>query len=315
MICLKTGALVCLLSLTVNGAVASACAAKQPNVGQKNERAANGNAVEVTPTPAEKRGDEKEEGVSDDIKVLAEGSYGLVGEPFVAVVRDAESYAALRELVGELPEMKAEAFKTEVVVAAFSGTRRAGGYGVRITRERGGAVRVSETSPRKGMMTTQALTSPFKIVSLNVKGRPLAGVEVDEAWGDVMRRFRVKEGGFEARGGIAGTKETFALEGSMGTLRAGKLVTVAFDLKGAGESGARHLRSVATGVAEGEEKFTIPYLEGVSLVGAPSGGLEIKGRLSRKGDKLSLSFRSLPLHVSDSFSGSGELEAVASAPQ
>ncbi len=69
------------------------------------------------------------------------------------------------------------------LVGVFLGQRSTGGYGVRVTgTELSGStltVRVTVSSPRPGMLTTQALTSPWTIV--NVAGRPSQLVVVDDS--------------------------------------------------------------------------------------------------------------------------------------
>ena len=69
----------------------------------------------------------------DDLKVLAEGSHSKINDPFVAVVRDTDTYAALSRLDENLPRLDADFFTEHVVIAAFLGQRNTGGYGVEIT--------------------------------------------------------------------------------------------------------------------------------------------------------------------------------------
>src|SRR5256885_9485503 len=78
-----------------------------------------------------------------DIKVLAEGFHSKITKPFVAVVRDAETYAALTRLDENLPKLDADFFKESVAVAAFLGERNTGGYSVEI-RANGIALQVLE---------------------------------------------------------------------------------------------------------------------------------------------------------------------------
>ncbi|WP_291426551.1 protease complex subunit PrcB family protein [Deinococcus sp.] len=69
------------------------------------------------------------------------------------------------------------------LVGIFLGQRNTGGYGVRVTgAELSGStltVRVAVSSPRPGMLTTQALTSPWTIISIT--GRPSEIVVVDDS--------------------------------------------------------------------------------------------------------------------------------------
>src|SRR2546430_13516357 len=67
------------------------------------------------------------------LKVLAEGFHSSVTHPFIAVIRDALTYAELMKLDNTLPKLDAEFFKSNAVIAAYLGTRNTGGYSVDIS--------------------------------------------------------------------------------------------------------------------------------------------------------------------------------------
>lgn len=303
--------LLVVMSLAANGAGAAGCGAKsQSQKPQKNSSASE------TPTPAA----EGEKVAGSEIKVLAEGAYSKVQDAFIAVARDAETYAALREYAGNLPEQSADYFEKNAVVAAFLGQRRSGGYGVEIAQASKGHLRASERTPPKGSMTTQALTAPFKIVSIKVSDEghgidegPII-VEADAAWQGAMRAYRLTGGAFKTGGGFAGRFENLKLEGEFRIMRQGKLATVFFNLKGTGGAKARALTETATGIVQDGGSITLPRLDPNSLVDMPRGALRATGRLTENESKLALTFDSLPTIVADGYSGTGNLEAVATAP-
>jgi hypothetical protein len=246
---------------------------------------------------------------SDAVTVIAEGQHSDVFEPFIAVVRDAETYGVLRGVQGELPALSGDVFEKNTVVAAFLGTRRTDGHGVTVTRATGEVVRISEAAPAGRTASPGAPTTPFKVVFLpNNEWAPLE-IELDEVWHKAMRAYRVSEGEFASRGGIAGRTETFGLEGDVRLLRFGQLITFAFDLRRADPAMPRRLRSIATGFADGSGEFRVPQLEAGGLVGWPNGGLSVTGRLNGS-DRLSLTFEPLPAEVADGFEGRGRLQAV-----
>lgn len=246
-----------------------------------------------------------------EMRTLAEGSYGPVEETFVAVARDAETYAALRGLVRGLPELSADHFKANAVVAAFLGTRRSGGYGVSATRAPDGSLRVAEVTPAKDSINTMALTEPFKVVSVpETEGAPLR-LELGEAWAAAARAYRVREGQFTQSGGIAGRIEEYRLSGEVRVARLNQLVTCIFDLEGAGTTRPRALRTTATGLARDGAGFQLPRLDSGSLVDHPEGGLRAEGAFANGGGRLTLTFKPLPSNVADGFQGSGKLEAVS----
>src|SRR5437870_13019545 len=58
-----------------------------------------------------------------EIKVLAEGFHSPIERPFAGLFRDAETYLALTKLDNNLPQLNEEFFKSNVVIAAYLGTR------------------------------------------------------------------------------------------------------------------------------------------------------------------------------------------------
>ncbi|HVF51929.1 MAG TPA: protease complex subunit PrcB family protein [Pyrinomonadaceae bacterium] len=309
-----------LMLSVVQGALGLACGANQGRQttpqGNVAKNSPQDNTAQSNTTPAPTPASAREGTVSDALKVLAEGGYGKVTDAFVAVVRDAETYAALRELAGDAPELRADFFKTNIVVAAFLGTRNTGGFGVQITRGATGAtVRVAETTPPKGAMTTQALTAPFKFVSMAANAQEALQLELDTAWTRAGRPYRLRDGEFTSSGGLAGRAEQFRLEGDLRVLRLDKLVTVVFDLHGTGAgTRPRTLQTAATGLVESQVGFRLPRLVSGSLVGWPNGGLRASGQLTGDESKLTLAFEPLPANASDSFQGQGKLSADATGP-
>jgi hypothetical protein len=285
------------------------CGSKTSGANNNNRPATNQQSTPVmnqstpanTPTPATGGN------VSGEMRTLAEGAYGPVEEPFVAVVRDAETYAELRALAGQLPELKEDFFASNAVVAAFLGTRRTGGYAVEITRQ-GGALRVSEKRPPKDAMLTQALTQPFKIVSVGAGAENPPRLELNGEWG-ARHKYSVTTGSFEQSGGIAGRREQFQVRGDIRTAQLGRLVTLHLFLASASSANPRSLRTVATGLAGGSGNFRLPRLDAGTLVDRPNGGLAANGQLSENNTKLSLTFEPLPDNVADGFEGRGSLEA------
>lgn len=116
---------------------------RQPATRQRGQRpkrqsdvrhtnVANPKGKSETSPPRQSAGQERAAG---DIRVLAEGSQARVADKSIVVARDAESYNALRRDLGSrLPELSADFFRTNRVVATFLGTRRTGGDSVDIAR-------------------------------------------------------------------------------------------------------------------------------------------------------------------------------------
>ena len=310
---MRMGLFVALLSLVINGAAASGCGAKRGGGTQSVNRPENRSENrDVAPAPTPVRSVEGD--VSGNIKVLAEGGYSSVADPFLAVARDGVTYAALREMARGLPEMNDDSFKTAAVVAAFLGQRRTGGYSVAITEGADGVVHVTQNSPPRGALTAQVLTAPFKIVSVPAGTDAPLTIDLDGPWRSSTRPYRVTTGEFTMSGGIAGGAEKFQLRGDILIMRQGKLATLIFDLKSEGGARSRALKGLATGVVQTDGHITIANLDAGTLVDHPHSALRASGTFTAGEDKVSLAFEPLPSHVSDGYEGRGHLDAAATAP-
>jgi len=259
----------------------------------------------VTPAPTQ---DEP----NGELKVLAAGLHSAIQNTFVAVIRDAESYAQLKKLSPELPKLDAEFFQSRAVVAAFLGERNTGGYDVEITAD-GTGVRVTEKTPGKGMMVPQMITAPYKIVSVSAPGTSSVVVAYP-ASANSMQSYSVRSGEFTNGGGFVGEFEHYGLEGKVEVLRQGNLVTLNFVLKNAGETNQHLLFETVTGVTDKRGAFTISKMSAGALVSIPNGGLKAMGQFSNENTRLSLEFSSGASHFTDGYGGGGVIEAIVIRP-
>ena len=244
------------------------------------------------------------------LKVLVEGFHSSITNPFVAVIRDEETYLALNRLEGNLPKLDEDFFKSNVVVAAFLGTRNTGGYRVEITREGIGGIRVAEKKPGKGLMLPQMITSPFKAVSVSISVVSPIVLKTDEAWNRPSHSYLVTDGTFTMSGGFAGKVEKFAVEGKLSVSREGSLATFSLQLKNAGETNEHLLLEVATGFIESSGIIMINKFSAFTFINQPNSGLKANGGLSDHEHKLTLEIMSLPSVIADGYSGSGRIESI-----
>jgi hypothetical protein len=302
-------------SLVLNTAGASACAVETSETANGSEQSKSKKQTpQPTPMPAPAGEDNLESNVSGEIKELAAGGYGSVRESFIFVARDAETYASLKKLNDKLPELGADFFKSNAVVAAFLGQRRSGGYSVRIERAAGGLLRVSEKTPPKGAMTTMALTAPFQIVSVGVRDESPLALELDATWQEAARPYRVDAGEFTRMGGFAGRVERSPLKGDIRIMRHAQLATLLFALQGTGAEGAHALQDTASGTVAPDGGLTLTRLDPGSFVPPPRHPLRARGNFSDNEGQLSLTFEITQAKVNDGYGGQGKLEATATAP-
>src|SRR2546423_5065910 len=149
---LKTIALLMLSTVALSSG-ASGCHAKQ-------------NAALPTQTP-------NTETSTKAPKILAEGFHSSITNPFIAVIRDAVTYAELMKLDNTLPKLDAEFFNSHAVVAAYLGTRNTGGFSGGIMGgagvSGGGAAAqpppsIAEKGPAQGGRGPAQINLPFQIV-------------------------------------------------------------------------------------------------------------------------------------------------------
>ncbi len=297
MLLLRRIALVSLSTFLISGSAAG-CRATQDE-----------DLVVAPPPVAIEKGHPKQ----NELKVLAEGSQSPIKSPFVALVRDAETYAALTKLNGNLPKLDDEFFKTKIVVAAFLGERNTGGYSAEISRDPTG-IRVMERKPEKDMMVTQVITSPFKIVAVEGVSNSPVWLTLDDAWQTRMSLFHVTTAKFTMSGGIAGTREEFSLGGTVGVLRAGNLATLQFRLIAPATTKRRALIEHATGVVGSDNNIKVSRMSADSFVDPPNTGLQADGMFSDAGKKLLLNLLARPSMIADGYSGGGSIEAAITKP-
>ena len=242
-------------------------------------------------------------GLTNDFKVLAEGSHSKVETPFVFVARDAKSYTQLQNLVEGLPVTVD--FKKNAVVAGFAGERSTGGWSVEI-RKVGKRVLIDLKSPPKGSMTTQVITYPFKVSLIPLDENEALPLDWTTSYAKNSKTFQVTKGDFEYSGGFAGRRKQFKANGTIQMLTFGEYTTVLFKLKGTGTESKRQLSEIASGTLK-NGNIELARLDTGSFVENPHPPFGVKGTL--KGKNISLNFDSLPTTFADGFEGKGSLEA------
>lgn len=243
-----------------------------------------------------------------ELKVIAEGSMSPLKTTFVGVFRDAATYAALRSRAANLPELSAEFFKSNLVIAAFLGERNTAGYSVAISRDPQGQIRVAEKAPRKDMMVAQVITSPFKMVAVATNGAPAIQLSLDERFRQRAELYRIASGSFTVSGGFAGRRESYQVAGKLQVTRLGELVTIGFAVVSEGTARERTLRDAATGLIA-DNTLVISKLSRGSLVDSPSGDLRARAQFAEK-NRLTIDLDTGPVTVPDGFAGKGRIEAA-----
>lgn len=243
---------------------------------------------------------------ADNIKVLAQGSYGRAEEPFLFVARDAETYAPLKNMLENMPAASEIDFKSHAVIAAFAGTKNTGGYSVEI-KNTSGKISISVNAPPPDAIVTDALTMPYKVVVVSVEEENFLNLDVSENWKKALQTYNVSSGDFEYSGGIAGRRKPFTAEGTIDVWQFGDLITLNFNLAGKGENKAMKLTEMASGYLK-DGKLSLARLDAGSFSEGPKPPLKVAGTM--KDGKLILNFEPLPANIPDGFQARGKVEAV-----
>lgn len=242
------------------------------------------------------------------LKTIDEGANSKIEKPFVFVARSAETYAQLQSFAENLPPAAQLDFNKSAVVAAFAGTKNTGGYSVEIQKS-ADKIAVDLNVPPKDAITTQALTTPYKIVLIPIDAEDNLSLNISENWQNAAQTYKVTSGEFVYSGGITGLVKKFAAEGTIKVLSFGDDATLIFDLSGKDTEKARRLNSAASGKIK-NGKIDVPRLDAGSLADNPKPPVKVSGTLAN--NKLNLNFEPLPTNVADGFQVQGKVEAVGS---
>jgi hypothetical protein len=240
-----------------------------------------------------------------DFKVLAQGNYSKVDKPFVFVVRDEATYTQLQNLVEGLPTASTIDFEKYAVVAGFAGEKPTGGWTVEI-RKNVTKILVEINSPRKDMIVTEVITSPFKVFLIPINEKVGLPLEISESFTKNLREFNVLKSEFSYSGGFAGIRKSFPVNGKLKIMSFEEYLTIFFDLNEAAKVNKRTLSDVASGNIK-ENALKIAKLNTGTFIESPHPPFTVFGVLKEK--TLKLNFQSLPTNVADGYTGAGNLEA------
>ncbi|HXH69184.1 MAG TPA: protease complex subunit PrcB family protein [Pyrinomonadaceae bacterium] len=244
--------------------------------------------------------------MSDDIKILTEGAYSKIEQPFVFVARSNETYTQLQNLVENLPPVLEIDFSNTAVVAAFAGEKNTGGFSVSI-KSSAGRVSIETINPPKDAMVTQVITTPFKVALVPLEENNYINLELSASWKNTVQTYRITSGTFEYSGGLAGTRKEFGVEGTIGVLSFGDNATLVFNLAGKGVEKTRKLSEATSGLIK-DGKIDLARLDAGSFSENPKPSLKVSGTTAN--NKLLLVFESIPSRIADGFQARGKIEAV-----
>jgi hypothetical protein len=280
-----------------------ACASAQVKKGKTNEKSKTNTTKTMEKTGSDKPTEKTESG---ELKVLAEGSYSKVEQPFVFIARSNETYTQLQNFAENLPSVLEIDFSKFAVVAAFAGMKNSGGYSVSI-KILAGKVSVDTVNPPKDAIVTMAITAPFKVALVPLDENGSLNLELSASWQNAMQIYRINSGAFEYSGGFAGIRKEFGVEGTIGVLSFGDNATLFFNLAGKGTEKTRKLSAVTSGLIK-DGRIDLARLDAGNFSENPKPPLKVSGTIAS--NKLSLVFEPLPSQISDGFQARGNIEAA-----
>ena len=244
-------------------------------------------------------------GLTTDFKTLSQGNQSKVDKPFVFIARDAVTYAELQNLVEGLPTTAEIDFSTNAVIAGFAGAKPTGGFLVDIQNDQN-KIAVNIRKPGKGMIVTQMITSPFKVVLVPISESIAVPTTLSTEFTAKSDTYKVSKGDFSFSGGFAGRQKKFTADGTIQVLTFGDLATFTFDLCGKGTDAKRKLAETASGILK-DGKISLARLDAGSFSDNPHPPFLVAGTLINA--KLTLIFEPLPTNIADGYQGQGNLEA------
>ncbi len=288
------------LTITLILGITTSCFA-QTNVKRVDKK-----MKEDKPNPVRLEKDKKSQKTTN-LKVLAKGGYSGVEEPFIFVARDQKSLNKIVNFPLNKIEIKEEVdFDKNMVVAAFAGTKRTGGYSVEINKN-GNKLSINLNAPPKNAMVTQALTQPFAVVLVPIKEGESLNFEIADTWKSKSQNYEVKNGLVEFSGGIAGISKKFVPKGKIAIYRLGNLSTMILDLKGSDQESSRNLSEIVSGEII-ENSLKVKNINSGTLIENPHPPMNFSANFSC--DKISIILSAEgEFNVSDGFKGKGTLEA------
>jgi hypothetical protein len=279
------------------------CASAQTKKGENDEKP----GTKTTKTNGKPMNDKPiDKPASDDIKVLAQGAYSSIEQPFVFAARSKETYVQLQNLVENLPPVLEIDFTRAAVVAAFAGTKNTGGYSVSI-KNTGDKFLIETVKPPADTMVTQVITAPFKVALVTLEENNSLNLQLSANWKNATQTYKITSGAFESSGGFAGTRKKFDAEGTISVLNFGDYATLIFNLAGKGAEKTKNLTETASGLLT-KEKVELARLDARNFSENPKPPLKVSGTIS--GGKLSLVLEPVPTTVADGFQLRGKIEAA-----
>lgn len=288
------------LTITLLLGITTSCFA-QTNVERVDKK-----MKEDKPLPVRAKID-KQTHKTTNLKVLAKGGYSGIEEPFIFAVRDENSLEKLVNFPLNKIEIKEEVdFEKNMVIAAFAGTKRTGGFSVEINKK-GNELSILLDAPSKDAMVTQALTQPFAIVLVPIDAGESLKFKIAETWKSKSQNYQVKNGSVEFSGGIAGVIKKYVPQGTIELYRLGNFSTMILDLKGSGKDSDRSLSEIVSGEII-DNCLQVENINGGTLIESPHPPMNFRANFSDAKISIKLSAEGAS-DVRDGFSGKGTLEA------
>lgn len=291
-----------LLSVLISFSLA-ACASAQikrtDTIKQSEAKTKKTNGITSSARPNDKR---TAEGA---LEILAEGANSKIEQPFVFVARSNETYAQLQNLIENLPTASEIDFSKSAIVAAFAGTKNTGGYSVLLKRTMN-KISIQTLNPPKDAMLAQVITAPFAVALVPLAENNPLSLAFSSDWNSVVQTYQIARGTFEFSGGFAGKQKTFEVVGAISVLRFGDYATMIFNLFARNSEKARKLTDTASGTLK-DDIINLGRLDAGSFSENPKPPLKVAGTMV--GNKLSLTFESLPSQIADGFQAHGKILA------
>lgn len=252
-----------------------------------------------------KRQAPKTRNVAMNYRVLYQSTQCGMQNPFIFVARDAKTFSKMPMKSSENIKLPSNIdFSKEAVVAVFAGTKPTSGYDVEISSS-GSVVSVKMKNPPKDAIVLEVLTSPCKIVAVQVPEDKTFRVEASPEW--KMTEYKISQGKISYSGGFAPREKTYDVEGRIFAIESEGFLTLTLALNAKNDANIKIHETVSGTIENG--KVFLERIDPNNFSEKPCPVMKASGTFSQ--EKIYLKLEPNPtVVVNDGFTAEGYLEAT-----
>ncbi|MCS6874007.1 MAG: protease complex subunit PrcB family protein [Pyrinomonadaceae bacterium] len=234
-----------------------------------------------------------------NFRILHESNHCGIENPFFFVARDEKTLTLLPLKVDETVD-----FSKEAVVAVFAGTKPTPGYKIEI-KAFDNTVSTKIISPPKDAILAQVLTSPCKIIAVEIQEEKPLLLRASPEW--KMNEYSMLKGKIRYSGGFAPREKSYEVEGKIFSITTNGLITINLEIRAKNKPEIK-ISETVSGKIENDEVY-LNRIDPSNFSELPRPMMKAHGKLSNK--RVYLKFEPNPtVIIADGFEAEGFIEAL-----